>query len=185
MWWKALLIILILIPVCGAVVLAVLSATARRPDNLGVKDGLLAPCPDAPNCVSSQAADEAHRMDPIPFDGDADAALVRLKAVLAARPRTAIVDALGDYLHAECASLLFRFVDDLEFVVDRDEKVIRFRSASRVGRSDLGVNRQRMEEIRKAFLNRMSPQRHREDNKQLTVLLAFVFRFSFPSSLCH
>ena len=135
----------------GVVTLAVLSATGRRPDNLGVKNGRLAPCPDTPNCVSSQADDEAHRMEPIPFDGDAGAAIDRLKAVLAAQPQIAIVEAQGDYLHAECASLLFRFVDDLEFVVDRDAKVIHFRSASRVGRSDMGVNRRRMEEIRKAF----------------------------------
>jgi len=152
MWLKTILVVLILIPVGGVVTMAVLSATARRPENLGVKDGRLAPCPETPNCVSSQADDEAHRMDPIPFDGDADAAMDRLKAVLAAQPRTAIVEAHGDYLHAECASLLFRFVDDVEFVVDRDKKVIHFRSASRVGRSDLGVNRRRMEEIRKAFL---------------------------------
>ena len=151
MWWKALLVVLVLIPLGGVVTLAVLSATGRRPDNLGVKNGRLAPCPDTPNCVSSQADDEAHRMEPIPFDGDAGAAIDRLKAVLAAQPRIAIVEAQGDYLHAECASLLFRFVDDLEFVVDRDAKVIHFRSASRVGRSDMGVNRRRMEEIRKAF----------------------------------
>ena len=151
MWWKAVLIVLILIPVGGVVTMAVLSASARRPDNLGANDGRLAPCPDTPNCVSSQAKDEAHRMDPIPFDGDADAALARLKAVLAAQPRTAVVEAHGDYLHAECASLIFRFADDVEFVVDRDKKVIHFRSASRVGRSDMGVNRRRMGEIRKAF----------------------------------
>ena len=152
MWWKVLVVVLVLIPLGGVVALAAPSATARRPDNLGVKDGRLAPCPETPNCVSSQAADAAHRMDPIPFDGDADAAMGRLKALLAARPRTVIVNAQGDYLHAECTSLIFRFVDDVEFVANRDKKVIDFRSASRVGRSDLGANRQRMEEIRKAFL---------------------------------
>jgi uncharacterized protein (DUF1499 family) len=111
----------------------------------------LAPCSDTPNCVSSQATDDAHRMAPILFDGDTDEATARLKAVLAARPRTTIVSADGNYLHAECASLLFRFVDDVEFLVDPDAKVIHFRSASRVGRSDFGVNRKRMEEIRKDF----------------------------------
>ena len=124
----------------------------RKPDNLGVKDGRLAPCPATPNCISSQAADEAHRMDPIPFSGEADAALARLKAVLAARPRTTVVEERGDYLRAESLSRVFRFVDDVEFLVDRAAKVIHFRSASRVGRWDLGVNRKRMEEIRKAFL---------------------------------
>jgi uncharacterized protein (DUF1499 family) len=151
MWWKILLIVLVAIPVLGVIALAVLSATARKPDDLGVKDGRLAACPDTPNCVSSQAADETHRMDPFPFDGDVEAAVARLKAVLAAQPRTTIVEDKGDYLRAESVSLIFRFVDDVEFVVDRDAKVIHFRSASRVGRSDLGVNRKRMEEIRKAF----------------------------------
>lgn len=151
MWWKTILVILILIPVVGAAALALLSLTARKPDNLGATDGRLAPCPETPNCVSSQATDAAHRMDPIPFDGDPDAALTRLKAVLAGMPRTVVVEERGDYLRAECTSLVFRFVDDVEFVVDRDKKVIDFRSASRVGRSDLGANRKRMEEIRKAF----------------------------------
>ena len=123
----------------------------RKPDNLGVKDGRLVPCPSTPNCVSSQAADEAHRMDPLPFTGGPDVALARLKTVLAARPRTTVVEEKGDYLRAESVSFLFRFVDDVEFVVDRDAKVIHFRSASRVGLSDFGVNRKRMEEIRKAF----------------------------------
>ncbi len=126
-------------------------AWGRKPNNLGVKDGRLAPCSDSPNCVSSQTAAPTHRMDPIPFDGDAATAFVRLKAVLAARPRTTVVEDRGDYLRAECVSLVFRFVDDVEFLVDRDAKVIHFRSALRVGRSDLGVNRKRMEEIRKAF----------------------------------
>ena len=151
MWWKILLIVLIVIPVGWAATMATLSATAHRPDNLGVHDGMLAPCPNTPNCVSSQADDDAHRMAPISFDGDADEALSRLKTVLTAQPRTKMVSAEGDYIHAESTSLLFRFVDDVEFLVDRDKKVIQFRSASRVGRSDLGVNRKRMEEIRKAF----------------------------------
>jgi len=151
MWWKVALAVLVLIPVAGVVTFAILSATARKPDGLGVKDGRFAPCPDMPNCVSSQAADPAHQMDPIPFTGDADAALGRLKAILAARPRTTVVEESGDYLRAESVSLLFRFVDDVEFCVDRDAKVIHFRSASRVGRSDLGVNRRPIEEVRAAF----------------------------------
>ena len=151
MWWKAIIVIVVLALLGWVATMGVLSAVARRPANLGAKGGRLAPCPDAPNCVSSQADDAAHRMEPIPFDGNADAALARLKAVLTARPRTRIVEADGDYAHAECTSLLFRFVDDVECVVDREKGVINFRSASRVGHSDLGVNRQRMEEVRKAF----------------------------------
>jgi uncharacterized protein (DUF1499 family) len=151
MWWKILLIVLILIVAGWAALMTILSATSRRPENLGVHEGKLAPCPNTPNCVSSQAEDDAHRMAPIPFDGDPDEALARLQAVLDSQPRTSIVSADGDYIHAESVSLLFRFVDDVEFLVDPEAKVIHFRSASRAGRSDLGVNRKRMEEIRKDF----------------------------------
>jgi uncharacterized protein (DUF1499 family) len=149
--WYAAALVPILVVLGGVVALALLSAFSRRPAGLGVKDGRLAPCPDTPNCVCSQAADDAHRMEPIPFDGDPDTARERLKAVLARMPRTVVVEERGDYLRAEAVSLVFRFVDDVEFLIDRDAQVIHFRSASRVGRSDLGVNRRRMEEIRKAF----------------------------------
>lgn len=131
--------------------LAVLSATAKRPTHLGAVDGQLAACPDTPNCVSTQATDVRHRIEPIAFDGDARDALVRLKAAMGTIPRMRIVTEKEDYIHAEATSRIFRFVDDVEFFLDRDTKVIYFRSASRVGRSDIGVNRARMEQIRAAF----------------------------------
>jgi uncharacterized protein (DUF1499 family) len=131
--------------------LALLSLLARRPANLGVRGGRLAPCPDTPNCVCTQAADDAHRIEPLAHDGTPEEAMTRLKAALSALPRTRIVTETPDYLHAESTSLLFRFVDDVEFLLDRERKVIHFRSASRVGRSDLGVNRRRMEALRRAF----------------------------------
>ena len=151
MWWKILGIVLILVVAAWAAMMTILSATSRQPDNLGVHDGKLTACPNTPNCVSSDATDDAHRMAPIPFEGDAGEALARLKVALAAQPLTTVISADGNYLHAECVSLLFRFVDDVEFLVDADAPVIHFRSASRAGRSDRGVNRKRMEEIRKDF----------------------------------
>lgn len=131
--------------------LAVLSATAKRPTNLGAMDGRLAACPDTPNCVSTQATDVRHHIEPIAFDGDARDALVRLEAAMGTIPRMRIVTEKEDYIHAEATSRIFRFVDDVECFLDRDTKVIHFRSASRVGRSDFGVNRARMEQIRAAF----------------------------------
>ena len=142
----------LLIPLLVIVTLAVLSATARRPTTLGVRDGRLAPCPDSPNCVSTQSDREVSRMEPMPILGDPADVLPRLRAVLSAMPRARIVTADDDYLHAEFSSALFRFVDDVEFFVDREQRVIHFRSASRVGQSDLGVNRQRMQAIAQAHL---------------------------------
>jgi uncharacterized protein (DUF1499 family) len=111
----------------------------------------LSACPDTPNCVSSQSSDTAHFIAPIPFSGPPGSALQRLKGVLAAEPRTVITVEQGSYLHAEARSLVFQFVDDIEFLLDTAQQLIHVRSASRSGYSDLGVNRRRVERIRKAF----------------------------------
>jgi uncharacterized protein (DUF1499 family) len=149
--WKRLGLVPLVLLIGSVVTLALFSLFARPPSDLGARDGRLAPCPDTLNCVCTQATDEAHRIEPITFDGTAEEAMARLKAALAALPRTRVVAEAPDYLHAECTSLLFRFVDDVEFLIDRERKVIHFRSASRVGRSDFGVNRRRMEALRQAF----------------------------------
>ena len=121
-----------------------------RPDNLGAKDGLLAPCPASPNCVSSQAGDERHRIAPLHFSGEPAAAFARLKRIVSSRSDATVVEDLPDYLRVELRTLLF--VDDGEFLMDRTSKVIQVRSASRLGYSDLGKNRSRIEEIRSQFL---------------------------------
>ena len=132
-------------------VLALFRLTATRPANLGVHGGRLAPCPDSPNCVCTQDADETHRIEPLTYTGSAEQAMARLQAVLAVRPRLRIATQTENYLHVEFTSRLFRFVDDVEFLLDHEAKTIHFRAAARAGRSDLGVNRRRMEEIRQAF----------------------------------
>jgi uncharacterized protein (DUF1499 family) len=144
----ALVALVVLSPV---IALAILSALAAKPKNLGVLEGRLAACPNSPNCVSTQATDNQHKIEAIVFDGNPDDALMRLKAVIAAIPRMKIVAQSENYVHAEATSLIFRFRDDVEFLIDRQANVIHFRSASRVGHSDLGANRARMERIRKAF----------------------------------
>jgi uncharacterized protein (DUF1499 family) len=149
--WKRLGLVLLVLLIGAVVTLALFRLFASRPANLGARNGQLAPCPDTPNCVCTQATDEGHRIEPLAYDGTAEEAMARLKAALAALPRTRVVSETPDYLHAECTSLVFRFVDDVEFLIDRERKVIHFRSASRVGRSDLGVNRLRMEALRQAF----------------------------------
>lgn len=131
--------------------LAVQSAMAKRPTNLGLADGRLRPCPASPNCVCSQDADEGHKIEPLRFEGTPEEAMARLKSVINQMPRTNIVTSGDNYLHAEFTSAVFRFVDDVEFAVEPHSKLIQFRSASRVGYSDFGVNRRRMESIRAAF----------------------------------
>jgi uncharacterized protein (DUF1499 family) len=128
-----------------------------RPDNLGVVEGKLRPCPNSPNCVSTQATDELHRMDPLTFEDAPDAAMARLKTAVLLQPRVNVVAATDTYLRVEFTTALLRFVDDVEFYVDAQQKVIHFRSASRIGYSDLGANRKRMETIRRAFVARSQP----------------------------
>lgn len=110
----------------------------------------LRPCPNRPNCVCSFDKGR-HFIEPLVFDDDADAAFARLKRVVSGWPRTRVVRDEPDFLAAESTSLVFRFVDDVEFCLDRGAKLIHVRSASRLGYSDLGVNRRRLEATRRAF----------------------------------
>jgi uncharacterized protein (DUF1499 family) len=149
--WTTIGVIAGVIVLAGIVTLALVSIFSPGPGKLGVTDGRLAPCPSLPNCVCTQAADPGHAIEPIALEGKADEALARLKAILTKMPRVRIVTECATYLHAEYTSQVFRFVDDVEFLLDEGSGVIHFRSASRAGRSDFGVNRKRMEAIRKAF----------------------------------
>lgn len=134
-----------------SLVLLVAGCTGARPMSLGVHDGKLAPCPASPNCVSSQSSDKDHFVEPFPFTGTPVEAMAKVKVVLSTMPRARIVTATENYLHAEFTSALFRFVDDAEFWFDEIARTIHLRSASRVGSSDLGVNRKRIEDLREAM----------------------------------
>lgn len=123
----------------------------KRPTNLGVQAGKLAPCPNSPNCVNSQSQDTAHNIEPLTYNSNAAAAMAQLKSAIASQPRTKIITETPNYLYAEFTSKLMGFVDDVEFYLDESQKVIHVRSASRLGQSDLGVNRKRVETIRAKF----------------------------------
>jgi len=129
------------------------SFSGTRPDNLGVKEGKLASCPDSPNCVSSQSpkSDEEHHIEPLTYSSSPSEAMEKLKSVIQTMERTNIVTEDKTYLYAEFASSLMGFVDDVEFYLDESNGVIHVRSASRLGQSDLGVNRKRIEVIREQF----------------------------------
>lgn len=125
-----------------------IGCSGTRPKDLGVIAGHLRPCPESPNCVSSEAGTVATKLvAPFPAPGGA-ADMTKLAALVAAWPRTAVITTTPTYLHAESTSLLLRFVDDLEFRFDAATNVIHVRSASRLGESDLGVNRKRVEGLR-------------------------------------
>lgn len=130
--------------------LGVLGCAGERPNNLGARGGILAACSGSPNCVSSQAGNEKHRIAPLEFNGDPDAAFACLKQVLGQRSDTTVIEDLPGYLRVELRTVLF--VDDGEFLLDRTDNVIHVRSASRLGYSDLGKNRSRLENIRSQFL---------------------------------
>jgi len=124
------------------------SCSGTRPDNLGIKDGRLANCPSSPNCVSSDAPDSAHSIAPFQLSVPAGDAWRVLRTTLENAPRTKIVTASEDYLHAECSSAVFGFVDDLELHLRPPQNIIAVRSASRLGYGDFGVNRKRVEALR-------------------------------------
>ena len=139
---------LALFPLLAIAGLYFLSMTAEQPDNLGESHGQLAKCPDSQNCVSSQSSDPRHAMPPIALVGSNSEIMEKIKAVVAGDfSRARLISETDNYLHFEFTSAIFRFVDDVEFLVDDEANVVHFRSASRVGHSDLGANRKRMEKI--------------------------------------
>jgi uncharacterized protein (DUF1499 family) len=120
----------------------------------GLDGGKLVPCPDRPNCVSSHAADSGHAIAPLAMHNDPAASMAELADAIRAMPGATVITARPDYIHAEFASTVFGFVDDVEFVPDAGANVIDVRSAARLGVSDFGVNRDRVEAIRSTFAAR-------------------------------
>lgn len=126
------------------------SCAGETPKNLGVKEGRLAACPSSPNCVASQAIGQGQRIEPLGFSGDPDSTFARLKGLLLLRSDTTLVEGDERYLRVEFRTRL-GFVDDGEFLLDRERRLIHLRSAARLGYSDLGKNRSRLEEVRREF----------------------------------
>ena len=128
------------------------SCGGNMPDNLGVTGNRLTPCPTSPNCVSSIAGeDKDHAIAPLTYSEPFAKARQRLLDTIRYMERTTIITENEHYIHAEFRSGLFRFVDDVEFYFDDQANIIHVRSASRVGHSDFGVNRRRVEEIRNRY----------------------------------
>jgi uncharacterized protein (DUF1499 family) len=121
---------------------------------IGIVKNRLAPCPGKANCVSSDATDDKHRVEPYRLMAAAGDAWRGLQDAVAAEKRITLIEVSDSYMHVEVRSAVMRFVDDTEFELRIDEGIIAVRSAARIGRSDGGVNRRRVERIRKALQTR-------------------------------
>ncbi len=134
--------------------LLISACSSTAPKQLTLSPQGFSDCPASPNCVSSDAQDELHTIDPFELTVPADQAWAETKAAVMQLTRTRVVSEEDGYLHAESRSLLFRFVDDLQLQLREQEGIIAIYSASRVGHSDFGVNRQRIEELRQQLIQR-------------------------------
>lgn len=108
----------------------------------------LADCPNRPNCVSTQSSNPDQSVVALKFSKDSSEVIEVIQTEVLKLERTTLVKQSGGYLHFEFRSRIFRFVDDVEFKLDSENKTIHFRSSSRTGYSDLGVNRERYERIK-------------------------------------
>lgn len=125
--------------------------SGSRPKGLGVTDGKFPPCPDKPNCVVSYEYDQEHFIDPISYTHNYSEAYPELIKSIEQMPGSKIIIKDKRYIRAEFTSRLMRYIDDVEFYFSPDEKTVQVRSASRLGHSDMGVNRERIETLRSIF----------------------------------
>ena len=154
--WILILLIVVVLGAIGTGQAGLFQSTA--PNDLGVRDGRLKPPSNTDNSVTSQAAlcpDHPQRqysdIAPLPLRGDGPATIAKIRGVVAAMDGAKIVKNNPDYLYAQYTTTLMKFVDDVEFWYDPTARVIQVRSASRVGKGDIGVNRKRIEAVRAAL----------------------------------
>jgi len=122
--------------------------SGKQPEKMGIDPSGLRGCPKSPNCVSSEAKEEKHAVESFHLKGDPTVSWPLIQYEIASMPRWTIVTATDNYIHVECKSRIFRFIDDLELYFNSSNGIISIRSASRVGYSDFGANRRRVEFLR-------------------------------------
>ena len=140
--------------VTGILLIVVVLAAHKNnavPTTLGVKEGALAPLPDSPNAVSSQTDQADKRVEPFPYSGNLDQTMALVKKAAADFGGARILTEEPDYLHMVFTVPFIPFKDDVEFFFSERDRVVHYRSASRVGYSDLGVNRKRYERLRSLY----------------------------------
>lgn len=139
--------LVLLLTIAVAVVVIVLRNT-RIPDTVGIHQGRLAPLPSTPNAVSSQTDDSKRHVAPLPFSGSLEQSRAALLEAIRSYPGTVRIETeTPSYIHCVFTTDILRFRDDVEFLLDGQNRLIHFRSASRVGYSDLGANRRRYETL--------------------------------------
>ena len=154
--WPSVLLVMAVVAVVGAGQAGLFRGSP--PTNLGIHGGKLTPPSATDNSVSSQAAlypdhprRQSAQITPLPLRGDGPGTLARIKSVIEAMAGAKVVKSESDYLYAQYTTPLMKFVDDVEFWYDPDARVIQVRSASRIGKGDMGVNRKRIEAVRAAL----------------------------------
>ena len=147
--------ILLLLPLLFWIAIQVLNFLSAPAATLGVADGKLAKCAAKPNSVCSQHADEQHSIEPLAYSTSAETAWTSLRAVVDCMPAATVVEVTDDYMRCEFRTLLMRYIDDVEFLNVTNDQVIHVRSASRIGYSDMGANRNRIERVRSALASQI------------------------------
>jgi uncharacterized protein (DUF1499 family) len=154
--WLVIAVLLVIVLAVAAGQLGFLQGTA--PNDLGVHDGKLKPPSMTENSVTSQVAlypDHPQRkyadIAPLRVKGEGPATIAQIKALVEGMDGAKVMKSEPGYLYAQFTSKLMKYVDDVEFWFDPAANVIQVRSASRVGRGDLGVNRKRIEAVRAAL----------------------------------
>jgi uncharacterized protein (DUF1499 family) len=142
-----------LFPNCLSLYFCFLLSASCAAGETTAKPNKVLPCPDSPNCVSSQSKDKAHFIEPLHYVGSLADARDRIINILQNTKRVNLAKIEAQYIHAEFRSLVFQFVDDVEFYFPSEKTIIHIRSASRTGYFDFGVNRRRVERLRSAFEN--------------------------------
>jgi len=128
--------------------LVIVCCSEPNGDLLNLVTDNLAECPERPNCVYTKAQDTKHVIKPFHLNGDPIVSWDAIRTIIGNMPRNKIITTTDRYLHVECKSRLFGFIDDLELQLNPANGKIEIRSASRIGFSDLGVNRRRVENLR-------------------------------------
>jgi uncharacterized protein (DUF1499 family) len=126
----------------------------KAPKNLGVNNGKLAEMPSSPNAVSSQTKETEKKVEPLKFKGSISESKEAILEIIKSMGNVNIIENKEDYIYAVFTTEKMKYNDDVEFYFDKSSQLIHFRSASRVGYSDMGLNKQRYEDIKKLYMEK-------------------------------